>query len=157
MKKSILIISIIVLSSSPLFAQTQTEMNQSSYNEFQKTEKLREQTISRIRLFYSDKPEFLLALSESEKSWAKYRDAFLSMMFPGENKQELYGSVYPMVYSHQKTRLTQLHIKELQIWLNGIDEGDIGWGSVMIKQTIKEKANQSMDPTRTTPVDEAKP
>ena len=50
--------------------------------------------------------------------------------------------MYPMVYSLKKTRVTQQHIKELQIWLNGIEEGDIGWGSVMLEQAIKEKAKK---------------
>ncbi|MFA6817110.1 MAG: lysozyme inhibitor LprI family protein [Lentisphaeria bacterium] len=157
MKKIIAIISVVTLSSFSIFSQTQIEMNQDSYDDFHSVETLRKQVISEIESLYSDNPEFLLASANSEKNWEKYRDAFLNMIFPGENKRELYGSVYPMAYNQQKAGLTQQHIKELQIWLDGIEEGDVGWGSVMIKRTIKEKANKHVhfiagsanDPLRT--------
>jgi hypothetical protein len=156
MKKRIFIISAFILSSVTLFAQTQMEMNQSSYTEFKETETSRDKTISQIKSLYSDNAKFLIAFSEAENRWEKYRDAYLEMMFPGENKRELYGSVYPMVYSLQKTRVTQQHIEELQIWLIGIEEGDMGWGSVMLERTIKEKANKKLDPTVKTPVESGK-
>ncbi len=156
MKKRIFIISAFILSSVTLLAQTQMEMNQSSYTEFKKTETSREKTISKIKTLYSDNAKFLIAFSEAEKSWEKYRDSYLEMMFPGENKKELYGSVYPMIYSQQKTRVTRQHIEELQIWLIGIEEGDMGWGSVMLETTIKEKANKKLDPTVKTPVESGK-
>jgi hypothetical protein len=145
-----------ILTAVTLFSQTQIEMNQSSYTEFKKTETSREKTISKIKTLYSDNAKFLIAFSEAENRWEKYRDAYLEMMFPGENKRELYGSVYPMVYSLQKTRVTQQHIEALQIWLIGIEEGDSGRGSVMLERTIKEKANKKLDPTVKTPVESGK-
>ena len=86
-KKIILIIAAIFLSSSSLIAQSQMEMNRSSYNDFLKVEKFRTKIISEIKTLYSDNTEFLLAFSKAEKSWEKYRDDYLNMMFPGEDKQ----------------------------------------------------------------------
>ena len=132
-------------------------MNQEAYRNYEIAETARSQTISKIKALYFDQPEFLIALKESEAAWEKFRESFLEMLFPGEDKRHLYGSVYPMVYNHHKATLTEQHIKELQIWLTGKEEGELGFGSVMLDWSIKErKANQKLDPTVKTPVESGK-
>jgi hypothetical protein len=52
------------------------------------------------------------------------------MKFPAENKQTVYGSVYPMCVSFFLKELTEERIEKLNVWINGIEEGNVCSGSV---------------------------
>lgn len=142
MKNFILILSFILATSSPIFAQPD-EFD--TIKELINAEKLRFSTLVQIKNLYSDKPDFISAFEKSEKKWMEYRDAQLEMIFPGENKQLLYGSVYRQVYNIQKIRLTKQHTNELEHWVNGVPEGVLDWGSVMMDQEIRSKKSKKDD------------
>jgi hypothetical protein len=140
--KTTILIAFFICFTLSSIAQTQLEMNQSSHEKYERAEVTRNKTINTIKMLYFDKSEFLKAFDKSEDAWEKYRESFMEMLFPGEEKRYIYGSVYPMVYSEHKATFTSQHTKDLQIWVQGKAEGELGLGSVMIYSVIKErKAN----------------
>lgn len=51
---------------------------------------------------------------KAERAWIQYRDAYLDAMYPAENKQLNYGSIYPMEFDLLRAELTQAQTKRLQ-------------------------------------------
>lgn len=43
----------------------------------------------------------------AEQTWIVYRDAYLEAMYPAEDKQGEYGSIYPMEWALAKAKLTK--------------------------------------------------
>ncbi|HEY2915399.1 MAG TPA: lysozyme inhibitor LprI family protein, partial [Candidatus Angelobacter sp.] len=76
---------------------------------------------------YADDPAFIGRLRTAQRAWLKFRDAQLQMKFPPSNQV---GSVAPMCHALYKAELTQARTRELKIWLDGIEEGDVCAGSV---------------------------
>lgn len=50
----------------------------------------------------------------AERAWIAYRDAYLDAMYPAENKEAEYGSVYPSDVALLRARLTRIQITALQ-------------------------------------------
>ncbi len=77
--------------------------------------------------------DFLKSLKTSQQLWIKFRDAEMLVKYP-KSKQADYGTVFPMCWSAYKAALTHERTKTLQVWLDGIEEGDTCSGSVKSKQ-----------------------
>lgn len=58
-----------------------------------------------------------------EQAWIAYRDGYIEAMYPSEDKQAAYGTIYPMNVDLALARLTRMHAKDLE---NLIDEFDGG-------------------------------
>ena len=114
-------------------AQTQTEMNSSEKTICLKADKELNEVYIKILKEYSKNEKFIEKLKIAQRLWIKFRDAHIESIYPGEDKQFKYGSVYPMCYWIQMTTLTKDRTDELKIWLDGIEEGDVCSGSVKIK------------------------
>lgn len=56
----------------------------------------------------------------AERAWITYRDAYIDAMYPAENKQAEYGSVYPMEIDLLRAKLTRIQIAALQDLLEQI-------------------------------------
>ncbi len=50
----------------------------------------------------------------AERAWITYRDAYIDAMYPAENKQAEYGSVYPMEIDLLRAKLIRIQIAALQ-------------------------------------------
>ena len=128
MKKLILIISLFI--SSGFFAQTQTVMNINSYNEYLKTDKELNKVYQQILKEYISDKLFLQKLKVSQNYWVKFRDAETEARFPEEDKKFNYGSIYPVCVNAFMAEKTKARIKELKVWLDGNEEGEMCNGSV---------------------------
>lgn len=133
MKKIFLTILIII--SATVFAQTQTEMNIDSYNQYLKTDKELNLIYKQVLKKYSSDTLFIKKLKISQNYWIKFRDAEIEARFPEEDKQLNYGTVYPMCVNVFAEEKTKIRIKELKVWLYGEDDGNVCSGSV--NQVIK--------------------
>ena len=133
MKKIFLTILIII--SATVFAQTQTEMNIDSYNQYLKTDKELNLIYKQVLKKYSSDTLFIKKLKISQNYWIKFRDAEIEARFPEEDKQLNYGTVYPMCVNAFAEEKTKIRIKELKVWLYGEDDGNVCSGSV--NQVIK--------------------
>jgi uncharacterized protein YecT (DUF1311 family) len=53
-------------------------------------------------------------IEAAEKAWVAYRDAYMEAMYPAEDKQAEYGSVYPMEADLLRAKLTQRQVTALK-------------------------------------------
>ena len=124
---------ILVFLFSICLGQTQADMNQSSGDDFKQADKELNQVYQKIRQEYKGQTDFLKSLKASQQIWIKFRDAEMLVKYP-KSKQADQGSVFPMCWSGYKAELTRQRTKTLQVWLDGIEEGDTCSGSVKKKQ-----------------------
>lgn len=103
-------------------AQTQQDLNKSAGNDSAKAERELNATYQGILKKYADDPAFIGRLRTAQRAWLKFRDAQLEMRFP---PSDLAGSAQPMCYALYEAELTQARTKELKVWLDGVEEGDV--------------------------------
>ena len=114
------------------FAQTQSQLSQNSYQEYLRTDKELNVVYQKILKQFSSDKQFLTKLQKAELAWIKFRDAHLESLFPEENKQQYYGSIYPTCQYNVLTQLTRERINQLKLWLDGCCEGDVCSGSIPV-------------------------
>jgi len=111
------------------FSQTQAEMNQQAYASYNKTDKKLNTVYQKILVKYKTDKLFVANLKKSQRIWISFRDAEMDMKYPNYPNQN-YGSIHPTCRAVYLTELTESRIKTLNVWLNGIKEGDACSGSV---------------------------
>jgi uncharacterized protein YecT (DUF1311 family) len=131
--KTLLILTVSILSISFLYGQTQGEMNQDAYKEYQKSEKEINLVYQKILKEYKADTALTNNIKIAQRLWIKFRDAEVKVMFP-DREAGYYGSIHPMCLSGYMKELTDERIKKLKIWLIGIEEGDACSGSVKTKE-----------------------
>ena len=126
---------IVCLSSTLCFAAN------SDYSEFAQLEarqaKLKA-TLAEIRVLYREDHEFLAAFDTAQKKWEEYCRAMLEARFPAKNKREEYGSVYDLAIAGVRIGMLDDRIKELSLWTEGTEEGDVSKGSVKLKKELDD-------------------
>ncbi|WP_319469515.1 lysozyme inhibitor LprI family protein [uncultured Pseudodesulfovibrio sp.] len=90
-------------------------------------------TLDMIKVEYADYPLFLTRLEEAQLAWEAYRDAFLLSLYPEPDVRLKYGRVFDACWCSNYTAKTKERIKELQRWLDKVEEGDVCSGSVRFK------------------------
>lgn len=130
--KNLLILSFFFLISNFCFGQTQLEINEGVYSDYQKADKELNSTYQKILKEYNADPAFIKNLKIAQNIWIKFRDAEVNMKYP-PREPGYYGSIQPTCWNMYMTELTQKRTKELKIWLVGIEEGDVCCGSVKMK------------------------
>lgn len=131
--KHFLLLSALCFSAVVSFGQSQTEMNLSADKDLRKADRELNDTYQKVLSEYKSDTAFIRNLRAAQKIWIKLRDAEMRAMYP-EREPLHYGSVFPMCWSMYETELTKERTKKLQLWLTGIEEGDVCSGSVKIKQ-----------------------
>ena len=106
-------------------------MNEDAQKNYLKTEKELNAVYNKILTDYNADTAFIQNLKIAQRLWLKLRDEMLAK-YPNRG-QGYYGSVFPMCWSMYKEQLTTERIKNLRIWLTGIEEGDVCGGSVKTK------------------------
>ena len=112
--------------------QTQNDMNQEAKVYYQKFEKEINSVYQAILKKYSSDIAYIKNLKTAQRLWIQFRDAEMKMQFP-DRPEGHYGSVQLMCRYNYMTELTKERIKTLNIWLTGIEEGDVCSGSVNTK------------------------
>lgn len=114
------------------FGQTQDQMNQKAYDNYQKADKALNASYAKILKEYKKDTEFIKNLKKSQKIWITYRDAEMRVKYPNRGSGT-YGSSHQMCWYIYITEFTKKRTKELNVWLTGITEGDVCAGSVKMK------------------------
>jgi uncharacterized protein YecT (DUF1311 family) len=111
---------------------TQTELNSVGCQEQKKLDSELNKLYKKILgdPFYAKEKRTLLALKEMQRSWVKFRNAVLDARFPGKDKQENWGSTYPMCACSVEEDLTRKQIELLKAWDAGEEEGYVCSGSI---------------------------
>ncbi len=99
-------------------AATQTVLNACASEESANIESQRKALYGRI-LAHTSGQEAISKIKRAEEKWIAYRDAYIDAMYPMEDKQRNYGTIYPMEVNLLFTDLTRTHIRELQRLLDG--------------------------------------
>ena len=131
--KKIILLTVFCLTASFCFGQSQLEMNIEASQNYSKADKELNRVYNAILKEYKADAAFIAKLKIAQKAWIKFRDAEMNALFPEEDKQIHYGSVFPLCWSTHLTKLTIERTKTLKIWLTGIEEGDVCSGSVKNK------------------------
>lgn len=111
--------------------ETQADMNNQAYQDFKKADDELNKIYKQILEKYKDDKVFISKLQKAELAWIKYRDAEIEAIYPEPYKDNMmnYGCVYPMCKYMNLAEITKQRIKELKLWLKGIQEGDVCAGS----------------------------
>jgi len=114
-------------------AQTQMEMNQDAAGEFKAADTELNAIYQQILEDYADDDVFLANLKEAQRCWIDFRDAQLKMKYP-DREPGYYGSIQPVCEMTYLTELTQDRIKTLNVWIEGVEEGNLCGGTVKVKE-----------------------
>jgi uncharacterized protein YecT (DUF1311 family) len=113
LKKYSLIILFIAFSiTSNLVAQTQTEMNQTAYNNFKKADAELNKVYKKVMKILNEKEKQLMI--KAQKDWLKFRDSHCKF----EIEQYDGGSIQPLIQSTCLTERTKARIRDLKAILN---------------------------------------
>ena len=113
-------------------AQTQQDMNEDAYLEYQKSDSQLNEVYQLLLVDYKQDTLFIKNLKKAQRIWIKFRDAEMQMKFP-EYKDSYDGSSHSMCKSIYLIELTNTRVSTLKKWLDGEDEGELCSGSVKIK------------------------
>lgn len=111
---------------------TQLDMNSCALSDRDRADKQLNEVYQAVLLKHKDDKTFVGKFREAQRAWVKWRDAEAEALYPEEDKQLTYGSVYPMCLSVFSKSLTAQRTKELRRWLDGTPEGDVCAGSLPI-------------------------
>jgi uncharacterized protein YecT (DUF1311 family) len=116
-----------------LVAQTQFEMNEEACNKFKKADTELNRVYQQVLASKAADADFLKAFRQAQRAWVSFRDAHVRSIFPDPNPRA-YGSVYPMCRCSLLERITTERTKEIhQLWIDGLEEGDVCSGSCKVK------------------------
>ena len=130
---SIIALTLICLPWSEASAQTQRDMNEDAATIFKEADKKLNSLYQKILKDYADDPVFIASFKKAQRCWITFRDAQLKMKYP-DREPGYYGSIQPMLETRYLTELTKDRIKALQVWIDGVQEGDLSGGTVRVKQ-----------------------
>jgi len=111
-------------------AMTQYDMNQCANTDLKSATEELQRVLSEIKMHYKKDKEFLKKLEESQKIWNLLADSNLEMLYPLENKQRNYGTVFPMCASFDRSTIVIERIAFLKKWLVGLGDGEVCGGSI---------------------------
>lgn len=114
----------------PTFAQSQTAMNMKAYSDYKKADAELNGVYQKILKSYFRETSFIKKIRTAQRLWIQLRDAELAAKYPNSGS---YGSVATMCESIYLETLTRDRIKFLEVWVTGIEEGEVCLGSVRIK------------------------
>lgn len=114
------------------YGQTQEQFTTRAYNRYQKADKILNQTYRNILQEYKSDTEFITNLKKSQRLWIAFRDAEVRVKYPNRGSGT-YPSSHQMCWYSYLEDLTKKRTKELSVWINGIEEGDVCAGSVKKK------------------------
>ncbi len=114
----------------PSAAQTQMEMNRDACEAFKAADESLDATYRRILDEYRDEEAFLVKFEAAQESWMAFRDAHLAAIFPEEDTQMAYGSIFPLCRCQTLLEMTEKRIQVLEKWIDGVEEGDVCVGSI---------------------------
>lgn len=114
----------------PTFAQSQTAMNMKAYSDYKKADAKLNGVYQKILKSYFRETSFIKKFRTAQRLRIQLRDAELAAKYPNSGS---YGSVAPMCESIYLETLTRDRIKFLEVWVTGIEEGEVCLGSVRIK------------------------
>ncbi len=123
----------LLLAALPAMAQTQVDLNDQACGAYKQADAKLNAVYKQILGKYKADASFIASLRAAQHAWLAFRDAHLASVYPATDKQSAYGSIYPTCACGVLADLTQARTAQLQVWLNGAEEGDTCAGSVGVR------------------------
>lgn len=112
-----------------LLAQSQMELNQTACNELKQTDNQLNLVYQQVLKAHQNDKIFISHFKDAQRKWVVFRDASASSMYLPEYSQN-YGSAMSMCQCYYLEKLTSERIKQLKVWIDGVQEGDVCVGSI---------------------------
>lgn len=131
-------------------AQSQLQRNYEACGKAEKATTEMNRMLERIYSEYKEDSLFIEKMKAAQTGWKNFYEAELQAEYPlikDANPRIEYGSVYPMCLCVSEEILTRERIKQLKVWIDGTEEGDVCGGSVKIverKAVVKRKAKSKL-------------
>lgn len=131
-KYSVLIVSLLMLFGGSVVAESQMDLNKAACDQLKKSDDLLNKTYQQVLQKYKDDKAFITQFVNTQKKWIQFKDAYVASMYLPE-QSDSYGSALTMCQCNFIDRITQDRLKQLQVWVDGIEEGDVCVGTVHVK------------------------
>jgi uncharacterized protein YecT (DUF1311 family) len=95
-------------------AQTQAQMNACANDEAARVDVELDRVYAELVSKAEVEPNRLTKIKAAETAWTGYRNAYIDAMYPANDKQAEYGSVYPMEVDLLLAKLTRQQITALR-------------------------------------------
>ena len=118
----------ILLLSTSVSAQSQTDFNSEACAAYRKSDEKLNRIYQQVLEQHKADAAFIAKLKTAQRAWLAFKDAEMEAVYPVEDKQFEYGSVYPMCSCAEQTALVNQRIEQLSSWLTA-EEGDVCRGS----------------------------
>ena len=115
------LLTTLISENSLLFAQTQTNMNEEACQDLRGSDRKLNQLYQQILAKYKGQEIFISRFKDAQRKWLVFRDAHLEAVYPTQNE----GTVNPMCQCIALREVTEDRIKEMKVWLNEGQEGDM--------------------------------
>ena len=106
-------------------AMTQLDTNDCAAAKYAKADAELNRVYQAVLEKHKDDALSVKKLRAAQRAWLAFRDAELEAKYPHSGERGYYGSVLPMCYSLEKTRLTEERTQRLREWLDEGEEGDV--------------------------------
>jgi uncharacterized protein YecT (DUF1311 family) len=93
---------------------SQTAANRCAADRANRAEDEMQRVYGQLLAMVGDNADIRPQIEATEKAWLAYRDAYLEAAFPGERKNQRYGSMYSMLRSALRQRLAEQHTANLK-------------------------------------------
>lgn len=133
-----LLLILLIVVSLPACAQLFSEEDLCQHHE--ETESKMNQLIDSIIEANAEDSLFLGSFRRAQAAWLEFRIQHLNAIYPEEDKR-YYGSAYPMCRCGVLATLTEQRIEQLELWVEGVEEGDACAGSIPFRE-LEEDENQ---------------
>jgi len=133
--KFVLLPAFVLLSSTPCRSQespqfaacekkddSQTGLDHCASDEAGRVDAALNRAYQQLRLKAKRTPGAIEKIEQLEKAWMHYRDAYLAAMYPEENKQAAYGSIFPMEFDLLRADLTREQTKKVKELIQQYEE-----------------------------------
>jgi uncharacterized protein YecT (DUF1311 family) len=95
-------------------AKTQAEMNACASDDLAREDAELNAVYQKLLAKAASDPNAVAKIKTSEKAWIAYRDAYLDAMYPAEDKQTQYGSIYALESGLVRIKLTRHQVSALK-------------------------------------------
>ena len=102
-------------------AGPQMELNRCASEEAGRADRELNKTYKAVLAKFAADPLAVSKIKIMQRAWVAYRDAYMAATYPATNKQEEYGSMYPMEADLLISDLTNTQIKALTRLLHSND------------------------------------
>ncbi|HEY1204870.1 MAG: lysozyme inhibitor LprI family protein [Bryobacteraceae bacterium] len=100
-------------------AKAQPELNACAADEAKRVDAELNRVYRELLSKNTDDPAAVEKIKNAQRAWVAYRDAYIEAMFPAQDKQAEYGSMYPMEVDLLLASLTARQVDALKDLIRG--------------------------------------